>query len=61
MINRILSLQELYTIMQTTKYWCDISKDFNICEIDRFEVFVDNNEGKLIKVLLMKALAQMVV
>jgi len=34
-------------------------KIFNICKIDRFEVFVDINEWKLIKVLLMKALAQM--
>jgi hypothetical protein len=33
-------------------------KIFNICKIDRFEVFVDINEWKLIKVLLMKALAQ---
>jgi quinol monooxygenase YgiN len=34
-------------------------KIFNICKIVRFEVFVDINEWKLIKVLLMKALAQM--
>lgn len=34
-------------------------KIFNICKIDRFEVFVDIHEWKLIKVLLMKALAQM--
>ncbi len=34
-------------------------KIFNICKIDRFEVFVDINQWKLIKVLLMKALAQM--
>jgi len=32
---------------------------YNICKIDRFEVFVDINEWKLVKVLLMKALAQM--
>jgi quinol monooxygenase YgiN len=34
-------------------------KIFNICKINRFEVFVDIHEWKLIKVLLMKALAQM--
>jgi len=34
-------------------------KIYNICKIDRFEVFVDINEWKLVKVLLMKALAQM--
>jgi quinol monooxygenase YgiN len=34
-------------------------KIFSICKIDRFEVFVDINEWKLVKVLLMKALAQM--
>ena len=31
---------------------------FNICRIDKVEVFVDINEWKLMKVLLMKALAQ---
>lgn len=33
-------------------------KIFNISKIDRFEVFVDVNGWKLMKVLLMKALAQ---
>ena len=34
-------------------------KIFNICKIDRFEVFVDMKERKLLKELLMKALAHM--
>jgi len=33
-------------------------KIFNISKIDKFEVFVDVNGWKLMKVLLMKALAQ---
>ena len=34
-------------------------KIFNICKIDRFEVFVDMKERKLLKEFLMKALAHM--
>ena len=58
-LKKILLTNERYKMGEGHAFLTIFPKIFNICKIDRFEVFVDINEWKLIKVLLMKALAQM--
>ncbi len=54
-----VSLEAVLNHLKSTAFLTTFPKIFNICKIERFEVFVDIHEWKLIKVLLMKALAQM--
>lgn len=54
-----VNLEAVLNHLKSTAFLTTFPKIFNICKIERFEVFVDIHEWKLIKVLLMKALAQM--
>ena len=54
-----VNLQAVLAHLKGVAFLTKFPKIYNICKIDKFEVFVDINEWKLVKILLMKALAQM--
>jgi hypothetical protein len=54
-----VNLQALLAHLKGVAFLTIFPRIFNICKIDKIEVFVDINEWKLMKVLLMKALSQM--
>jgi quinol monooxygenase YgiN len=54
-----VNLQAVLAHLKGVPFLTIFPKIYNICKIDKVEVFVDMNEWKLMKVLLMKALAQM--
>jgi len=54
-----VNLQAVLAHLKGVAFLTIFPKIFNICKIDKVEVFVDINEWKLMKELLMKVLAQM--
>ena len=53
-----INLEAVLAHLKGAAFLTIFPKIFNICKMDRVEVFVDINEWKLMKELLMKALAQ---
>jgi hypothetical protein len=53
------NLQALLSHLKGVAFLTIFPRIFNICKIDKVAVFVDMNEWKLVKALLMKALTQM--